>query len=279
MRDTEDLKFYEMFSYSTTRIVCKLKNGGTSTGTGFFVFLNDLKNEDEAPKVAIITNKHVIRDAVEGVLTLTTKRNNKILNTEHFTFPHSNFESAWIPHPEENVDLCMLNFKPYELIFSGQNIELFYFPIPIHLAPDKEAILSFDALEDVIMIGYPNGIWDSYNNKPIFRKGVTATDYRLDYNNEPVFLIDIAVFGGSSGSPVLLSRIAYENIDGKKIPRRELYLMGVLYAGFQHTANGNIIIKEIPQLQEFYTETLIPNNLGLVIKSSKLMDFRKLFFT
>lgn len=30
------------------------------------------------------------------------------------------------------------------------------------------------------MVGYPNGIWDEKNNKPIFRKGITATDIRFD---------------------------------------------------------------------------------------------------
>jgi hypothetical protein len=275
MKDLTALNFYELFSYSTTRIECRLREGGISTGTGFFIFLNNFKNKDEEPRVALITNKHVIKDSVQGKLILTTKKKGKVDNTKHFQLPHDNFEYAWIPHPDESIDLCMLNFKPYELIFQGRGIELFYFPIPIGIIPDNKTIESLDTLEEVIMIGYPNGIWDSFNNKPIFRKGVTATDFRLNYNNRKEFLIDMAVFGGSSGSPILLTRIAY---DEDKKPHREVYLLGILYAGFQHLANGEIKIVEIPQTQKAYIETSIPNNLGIVIKSEKLLDFRRMFY-
>lgn len=275
MKDPKDLNFYEIFSYSTTRIECKLKNGGHSTGTGFFLFLNDFENRDEEERIVIITNKHVIENAEEGKLTLTTKKNGKILNTKHFSIPHENFESAWIPHPDDSVDLCLLNFNPYENIFQGKGTELFYTPIPCQMIPNRENIKTFDTLEDVIMIGYPNGIWDSYNNKPIFRKGVTATDYRLDYNNKSEFIIDMAVYGGSSGSPILTTK-RFLDQDDNEITRT--FLLGILYAGFQHTANGEIKIVEIPQSQKAFVKTSIPNNLGIVIKAEELNVFRKMFY-
>lgn len=54
------------------------------------------------------------------------------------------------------------------------------------------------------MIGYPNGLWDSQNNLPIIRRGITATSVKKDYNGKKEFLIDAAVFPGSSGSPVFI---------------------------------------------------------------------------
>ena len=56
------------------------------------------------------------------------------------------------------------------------------------------------------MIGYPIGLIDEYNNKPIVRKGITATTYNIDYNGKKEFLIDIACFPGSSGSPIFIRR-------------------------------------------------------------------------
>lgn len=168
----------------------------------------------------------------------------------------------------------MLNFNTYENVFKGKGIELFYTPIPIQLIPDDEILDTFDTLEEVFMIGYPNGIWDSYNNKPIFRKGVTATDYRLNYNNAPEFIIDIAVFGGSSGSPVLAKK-RFLDQDDNEISKT--FLLGILYAGFQHTANGEIKIIQIPQTQKAMVQTSIPNNLGIVIKASQLNAFRELW--
>ena len=48
---------------------------------------------------------------------------------------------------------------------------------------------------------------DEVNNKPVVRKGITATDIRLDYNGRKEFLIDAACFHGSSGSPVFLRKM------------------------------------------------------------------------
>lgn len=275
MKKPSELSYYEMLSYSTTRIECTLQGGGISTGTGFFIFLNDNENKEEDYRVALITNKHVVKDAIEGRLTLTTRKDGVIQDTTHFNFPHSHFEEAWIPHPDETVDLCMLNFKPYENVFYGLEKDLFYLPIPIKMVPDKTIVETFDTLEEVIMIGYPNGIWDSYNNKPIFRKGITATDYRMNYENKSEFLIDMAVFGGSSGSPVLTVK-KFRNENDEVFTKT--LLIGILYAGFQHRANGEVKVVEIPQTHKAIVEMNVPNNLGIVIKAEKLYDFRNMFY-
>lgn len=48
------------------------------------------------------------------------------------------------------------------------------------------------AIEDIIMIGYPDGIWDSINNQPIIRRGITATQPKNNFNGKQEFLIDAA---------------------------------------------------------------------------------------
>lgn len=45
-----------------------------------------------------------------------------------------------------------------------------------------------DAMEDVIMVGYPVGLWDSVNNRPIFRRGITATDPKVDFEGKKNFM-------------------------------------------------------------------------------------------
>lgn len=275
----KELSFYEALSFGTTRIVCSLKDGGTSTGTGFFVYLNKIENKEEEPRPVLITNKHVIKGAERGYLTLSTMKDNKIAGTEKIEIPFSNFESFWIPHPDDSIDLCILNFITIEgRIKSSLNLDLFYLPLAIEMIPSITTMVTFDTMEEVVMIGYPNGIWDSHNNKPIFRKGVTATDIRLDYEQRPEFLIDMAVFGGSSGSPILYAKDKLTPYMGAVANHRKLYLLGILYAGFQHTASGDVKIIEIPQIQKTIIETSIPNNLGIAIKSEKLIDFRRMYF-
>ena len=62
----------------------------------------------------------------------------------------------------------------------------------------------------VTMVGYPSGLWDSKNNYPIVRQGNIATPPNVDFNGKEEFLIDIALYPGSSGSPVfLIDHISY----------------------------------------------------------------------
>ena len=53
-------------------------------------------------------------------------------------------------------------------------------------------------------------------------------------------------------------------------------LLGVLFAGPQHVAEGEIQTIEVPLTQIPISLSKIPNNLGFVIKAHKIADFRKL---
>ena len=132
-------------------------------------------------------------------------------------------------------------------------------------ASDKKSI---SAIEDVYMIGYPNGLWDNVNNKPIIRKGITATNFNFDYQGEKEFLIDMACFPGSSGSPIVLINTEAE------IMTRKLMLLGVLYAGPQHIIEGTL---ELTHNRKIKTTSNIPNNLGYVIKSERIIELEQLF--
>lgn len=129
------------------------------------------------------------------------------------------------------------------------------------------------------MIGYPNGIWDSHNNMPIVRRGITATNVNHNYQGEPIFVIDCACFPGSSGSPIVLYDEGHFSSDEKGLsintgPR--LMLLGVLFAGPQHTAQGEIHVIDTPLKQVPISLSRIPNNLGFVIQADKLLDFKKI---
>ena len=128
------------------------------------------------------------------------------------------------------------------------------------------------------MIGYPNGIWDEKNNMPIVRRGITATNPKHDYNGLPIFVIDCACFPGSSGSPVLIfDQGGYLDAKGNlNLGGGRVILLGVLFAGPQHVAEGEIQTIEVPLAQVPISLSKIPNNLGFVVKSQKIADFRKM---
>lgn len=271
------LTLTEQLSYSTVRLECQTKNG-LSTGTGFFFkFL-----ESEKGHVPIIvTNKHVIRNATAGkfIITKSDKEGNPIFK-EHFTVNiSSDFQQFWRHHPDDNVDLCAMPLAPVLNAAHQKGQMLFYRAFDKSLLPTEEQKSDFEALEDILMVGYPNGIWDSVNNQPIFRKGTTATHPKIDYNGKKEFMIDVACFPGSSGSPVMIyNSSGYTTKQGSFVlgsPR--LILLGILYAGPQHTATGEIRIVNIPQIQLPTAFSRIPNNLGLIIKSERLLELEKQF--
>ena len=97
------------------------------------------------------------------------------------------------------------------------------------------------------MIGYPNGLWDEANNLPLYRNGVLASNYKFDWNDQAVFIVDLSVFPGSSGSPIfLLDEKGYKTKNGTVLGRTRLKLLGIVYAVFQSTVEGHIETILIP---------------------------------
>ena len=274
-----NLSISEQLCYSTVRIECEYTNGSIGTGSGyFFKFKEDKTNNKHIP--VDITNKHVVKDSKKGKIIFTkADANSEPIDTDHFEIFIDNFESFWKMHPNSDVDLCSMPIAPFIIAANQQNINLFYIPLDISLIPTNKQLEDLSALEEIIMIGYPNGIWDSKNNKPIFRKGITATHPAKDYEGKKEFMIDAACFPGSSGSPVfLLNEGGYRDKHGNTyLGQSRIYLLGTLYAGPQHTATGEIKIINVPTSQKPVVISSIPNNLGLIIKSERIKELENLY--
>lgn len=247
---------------------CTVRIEGTSdkgefSGTGFFY---NFLTEGDSCVPCIVTNRHVFQEAkyISIVFTCSTKEGKE----HHETVNISDFPKAWIEHPNPQVDLGILPIAYLINLLNGKGLTPNYVSLRKENIPTKEQIDKFNAIEDIVMIGYPDGIWDEFNNKPIARKGITATPLKYDFCGRKEFLIDAACFPGSSGSPVfILNEGAFASTAGITIGRR-FFFLGILYAGPQHTAKGNIVFSH-----DFKAITKIPNNLGLVIKAEELLTF------
>lgn len=267
-----NLSLTEQLAHSTVRI-----ETNTGTGTGFF-FQFAVKSTWHVP--AIVTNNHVVAGASVGKFLISRANEDKTPNlTKHESFTFDSFESMWVRHPDKNIDLCAMPIAPILTAARDNKLELFYRSIDESLIPTAEDYAEFNPVEDIVMVGYPNGLWDEVHNLPIFRRGITATNCKLDWNGKPEFLIDAACFPGSSGSPVfLLSEGTYRKKDGGVIlGGTRVKLLGVLYAGPQHTVEGEIKIVTVPIQNRPVAFSNIPNNLGLVIRATKLRELDTLF--
>ena len=271
------LSTLEQICFSTTRIETCDATGKQFTGTGFFL---NLQISDKKIVPLLVTNKHVVKGMNKGLFkfTVADSQGNPIVQ-QHFTISYeTDFEKMWVFHPNESVDLCVL---PINVLIKAANKlgkKMFYRAFHSAIIPNINQINELDAIEDIMMIGYPDGLWDAINNMPIVRKGITATQIKFDYEGKKVFLIDAAVFPGSSGSPVLLyNKGGYTDKNGNyRMGTNRLFLLGVAHQVFQHNSQGQLEIIPIQQTKVI-SNTPIPNNLGIVVKSLLLLDFISFF--
>jgi hypothetical protein len=141
------------------------------------------------------------------------------------------------------------------------------------LIPTPAELAEVPAWEDVVVVGYPNGVWDSVNNRPILRKGITATDPNVDYQGRAEFLVDLAWLPGSSGSPVFLWNIgSYATRAGELRMGSRVKLVGIFSSGpARRTISEATLFGEPTGQQEFALPTA-SSDFGTVIKARKLME-------
>ena len=261
----------EQLAHSTVRIECDLSGGEVGTGTGFFYSLN--RNGAQHIPV-IVTNKHVVEGAVKGrfLLTLHNGTDGPAIGKVQ-AYELDSFHSRWLPHPDNDVDLCVMPIAPLLHEAEKTNTRFFFLTLDKDLIPKASDMDDMLGLETIVMVGYPNGLWDKVNNLPIFRQGVLASDYKYDWNGKKEFLIDAACFPGSRGSPVLLFEIGSYQTRNALVVGSRIKLLGILYAGPQHTIHGDIQVVTVPIQQKPISVAAIPNNLGIVIKADQLNAF------
>ena len=263
----------EQLIHSTVRIICEDGKGAQSFGTGYIFFFCE-KVDMKYP--CIVTNKHVVDGAQKGTFNLTLRdENGEPKLGEYETVTLDNFSQHWWPHPNPLIDLVIIPIG--EVLNRAMRDSRYYYYVPLTKATFTEEIKEFDqvnTMEEIVMIGYPNGIWDAKHNLPIVRRGITATHPKLPLNGKPEFLIDAACFPGSSGSPVFIANIgSYLDGSGALIPGWRIALLGTLYAGPQHKVTGDVEVIEIPTDTKEVPIGYIPNNLGYVIHASELLAF------
>lgn len=252
--------------FNTIRVDTVLEDGSEGSGTAF-VFSH---GNARGTHTFIVTNRHLVENVRRGGLVFTQKRNGQPAFGQRFQLNIEDFTHAWFLHPDPEVDLAIIPMRPLEQAARDQGVELYYHVIDSRLAPDPATLRALDALEEVLFVGYPSGVWDQVNLMPILRRGTTATPMALDFEGRKEFLIDAAVYPGSSGSPVFVYQpdaMRPAHSAGTKI-----LFAGVVAAVFFREEANHLVPAPVPANNHGMVMGSEMIDLGLVIKAEAVLE-------
>jgi hypothetical protein len=257
--------------------VGKIPNTSNSkTGTGFF-FNFSLGNDQFLP--VLITNKHVI-EGTSGVQFLIHTAATKDAKQPDANAAIDSVSSDWTPHPNPKIDLCAALVGP--VMNSMTTMAPFFRALDPNLIKSDAELKDLNAVEDILMVGYPNGLWDSVNNFPLLRRGITASHPAIDFDVEgvPTTVVDVASFPGSSGSPVFIYNSGtFSDKKGNTTIGTRVIFLGVLFSGPTFQPDGSIVIKNIPTVNVAVPAVNMMMNLGYIIKAREIVELGSALFT
>jgi hypothetical protein len=254
----------EQFLLSTVRI-----ETAQCSATGFFFGLQNGKSD------ILITSRHAIDGSSCGLLRLHNAfwKDEKHDVSPAFEIELKDFQNLWIKHPDESIDLVALPSKIIDDAAARLGHSAHWMTIESIMVPSAARLVELSAVEDVVMLGYPNGLWDKSHNLPIYRRGITASHPEIDFCGKPELLLDIACFPGSSGSPVFVLNAKGQTDDRGNVrcgEPRDL-LLGVVYAATTIGSDGQIAA--MPASMAIRSREEFATHLTYIIKSRELLRF------
>ena len=258
--------------FSTVRLVTTSDEGEMCATAFIFHYPNPLDGDQVFP--FLVTNKHVLSGAKSCTFFLTRSKGDEPDIGNRTDVGIRGVDLSWHGHPVDGVDVAVTPLGPLLNTIAERGENVFYRPVGTGLIPTAEALREIDAVEDVLFIGYPSGLYDEVNLIPVSRKGTLATPVQLDYNGLPAFLIDASVFPGSSGSPVFLYNPLGYQPPGKgwQLGKGRILLLGVVAEVVVRMDEGEIRLVESPTAVRPIIRSQQMIDLGIVFKSSAIVE-------
>lgn len=264
----------EQLYFTTVRIETTRNSGDKGIGTGFL--FNYKSGEKHYP--FLVTNKHVISGAQKGVLTFLQGLDGKPLFGTGYRLNIESFERIWHGHANANIDVTITPLAPLVNHIKNAGVDVYFRMIGSELIPSEDDLKHVDAIEEVVFIGYPIGIWDTKNLLPVVRKGISASPIAMDFRGEPQFLVDASIFPGSSGSPVFLYNPGmYADKSGGTVVGTRLRFLGIIASVFFHQDVNEIGIRSIPTVDIPVVVSKQMIDLGVVFKATTIREAVEVF--
>jgi hypothetical protein len=184
-------------AFSVAQLECFRGNELIARATGFFWAAGD--------DIYLVTSRHVVLDEDAGhrpnrlKLRLHTDPTD-IRKNGVYVVPLYGRGGAprWLEHPEHGAAVDVVAIP---LSASRLRSEFVVTPFGAENRVPDEAVIQVG--EDVVVIGYPLGLYDVEYNLPLVGRGTLASFYPIPFEGHPYFLIECRLHAGCSGSPVL----------------------------------------------------------------------------
>ncbi len=179
------------------QVRCFKKECQQATASGFFYV-----NED---RFYFITNRHVVikeednyfPDEIQLILHTNPNdiRQNATLSLHLYDDAG---RPSWLEHPTKRKEIDVVAL-PLDSERVRSHFFIRAFSSVNHIPQDVEISIG----EDVLVVGYPLGFYDTLHNLPLVRNAIMASVYPVPFEGRPYILIDSRLHEGTSGSPVL----------------------------------------------------------------------------
>ena len=216
--DVQSLMTTPVWLYNGARLV--------SQGTGFFY--GNLRPDGTAATVFLVTNYHVVTGHAPKVSA--PRSGDRI----HFALHKDaneleTFSEFELPLYDVHDDPIWASSDAYP------DADVVLVPLPTRMLPlyvfteaHTRGDIKIRPTSGATLLGYPYGFFDREHLLPIWKTGHVASEPDVDFEGEPTFLVDVSVFPGMSGSPVLaVATGIYESEDGVMRSGRVLKLLGI----------------------------------------------------
>jgi len=250
----------------------------TNYGTGFLVDTLET-NKSFMQRMFIVSNKHVITNFPDATIYFIPRSyGGNDLFGQVTCAKVEDWRNHWVLHPSPDVDVAILPFTeitqataPNPAVSNGVfNIGNVGWPTTSMLTTNN--LRQFQAIESVVFLGYPSGVYDTTHTLPISRQGTTASPLTVDFLGRRCFAVDAAVFPGSSGSPVFLyNPIGYLDSHGGMMQSRVL-LVGIIAENYYVNAENVFTLRQVPSDWTGTFTNAQPFNLGIAFRSDTILE-------
>jgi V8-like Glu-specific endopeptidase len=197
-----------------------------SKATGFFY-------SNKQNSLFLVTNRHVLVNEDKGYFPNIAR-----------IMLHVNQSDI---KQNEYYDIALYTKAKKMWIESNVKVDVVAIPIEMNKLPQGSIIVSFNVAnllqsniqlhvgDDIVVMGYPFGVYDDIHNLPILRNGIIASAYPIPFRDKPYFLVDSDLEEGVSGSPVITKfKDTWRTRNGSKPPIGfSFFLLGIISSTFE----------------------------------------------